>query len=41
MIAYKRIDPNTVVAPTKRTLTQTGKNAAGQDVNNLVVYEKQ
>ena len=60
MIAYKRIDPNTVEAPTKlkgrpaamnrivvskdgktRTLTQTGKNAAGQDVNNLVVYEKQ
>jgi hypothetical protein len=60
MIAYKRIDANTVEATTKlkgkvtgttrvvvskdgktRTLTQTGKNAAGQDVNNLVVYEKQ
>jgi len=24
-----------------RTLTQTGKNAKGQDVNNLVVYERQ
>jgi hypothetical protein len=24
-----------------RTLTQTGKNAAGHDVNNVVVYEKQ
>ena len=24
-----------------RTLTQTGKNAAGQNVNNLLVYEKQ
>jgi hypothetical protein len=60
MIAYKRIDANTVEATTKlkgksagmtkivvskdgkiRTLTQTGKNAAGQDVNNLLVYEKQ
>ena len=24
-----------------RTLTQTGKNAKGQDVNNVVVYDKQ
>ena len=24
-----------------RTLTQTGKNAAGQTVNNVLVYEKQ
>jgi hypothetical protein len=24
-----------------RTLTQTGKNALGQDVNNLLVYDKQ
>lgn len=24
-----------------RTLTQTGKNAQGQDVNNLLVFEKQ
>jgi hypothetical protein len=60
MIAYKRIDANTVEATTKlkgkatgmtkivvskdgktRTLTQTGKNAAGQDINNLLVFEKQ
>ena len=60
MLAYKRIDANTMEATTKlkgkvigttrivvskdgktRTLTQTGKNAAGQTVNNLVVYEKQ
>ena len=24
-----------------RTSTQTGKNAQGQDVNNVVIYEKQ
>ena len=24
-----------------RTLTQSGKNAAGQDINNVLVYEKQ
>ena len=24
-----------------RTLTQTGKNAKGQDINNVIVYEKQ
>ena len=24
-----------------RTLTQTGKNAAGQDFNHLLVYQKQ
>jgi hypothetical protein len=60
MIAYKRIDANTVEATTQwkgtvtghtrvvvspdgktRTLTQTGKNAKGQDMNNLLVYEKQ
>ena len=60
MIAYKRIDANSVEATTKlkgkaagltrivvskdgktRTLTQTGKNAGGQDVNNLAVYERQ
>jgi len=60
MIAYKRIDANTVEATTTlngkpaqttkvvvskdgktRTLTQTGKNAKGQDVNNVVVYDKQ
>ena len=60
MLAYKRIDANTVEATTQlngkvmgtsrivvsadgktRTLTQTGKNAKGQDVHNTVVYEKQ
>jgi hypothetical protein len=60
MIAYKRIDANTVDATTQmmgkptghtkvvvskdgktRALTQTGKNAKGQDVNNVLVYEKQ
>ena len=24
-----------------RTLYQTGKNAAGQEINNVLVYEKQ
>jgi hypothetical protein len=60
MIAYKRIDANTVEATTQwkgtvtghtkivvstdgktRTLTQTGKNAKGQVINNVLVYEKQ
>ena len=60
MLAYKRIDANTVEATTTlngkpsqtttivvsadgktRTLTQTGKDAKGQTVNNVVVYEKQ
>src|SRR5260221_7785840 len=60
MLAYKRIDANTLESTTKlkgkvmgtttivvsadgktRTLTQTGKNAKGQDVKNLLVYEKQ
>ncbi len=60
MLAYKRIDANTVEATTQlmgkvtghtrvvvskdgktRTLTQTGKNAKGQDINNVAVYEKQ
>jgi hypothetical protein len=60
MIAYKRINANTVEATTQlggkvtgatkivvsadgktRTLTQTGKNAKGQTVNNVVVLEKQ
>jgi hypothetical protein len=60
MIAYKRIDANTVEATTQlggkvtgktrivvsadgktRTLTQTGKNAKGQDVHNTIVYDKQ
>jgi hypothetical protein len=60
MIAYKRIDANTVEATTQlagkvtgttkvvvsadgktRTLTQTGKNAKGQTINNVLVYEKQ
>jgi hypothetical protein len=60
MIAYKRIDANTIEATTQwkgkvtghttavvskdgktRTLTQTGKNAKGQDINNVLVYEKQ
>ena len=60
MLAYKRIDANTVEATTQlngkpagktkvvvsadgktRTLTQTGKNAKGQTVNNVLVYDKQ
>ena len=60
MIAYKRIDANTIEATTKmkgkvtlkvkvvvsadsktRTLTQTGTDAQGKPVNNLVVYDKQ
>jgi hypothetical protein len=60
MIAYKRVDPNTIEATTQlkgkemghstavvsmdgktRTLTQKGKNAKGEDVSNVVVYEKQ
>jgi hypothetical protein len=60
MLAYKRIDANTVEASTQlkgkatgttkivvsadgktRTLTQTGKNAKGQTVNNVLVYDKQ
>lgn len=60
MLAYKRIDANTVEATTQlngkvtgtsrivvsadgktRTLTQTGKNAKGQDIHNTIVYEKQ
>jgi hypothetical protein len=60
MIAYKRIDANTIEATTQwmgavtshatavvstdgktRTLTQTGKNAKGQVINNVIVYEKQ
>jgi hypothetical protein len=60
MLAYKRIDANTVEATTQlkgkaaqttkvvvsadgktRTLTQTGKDAKGQTVNNVVVYDKQ
>ncbi len=60
MIAYKRIDANTIEATTQwmskvtghtkavvsadgktRTLTQTGKNSKGQDINNVLVYEKQ
>jgi hypothetical protein len=60
MIAYKRIDANTIEATTQRkgavtghskavvsadgktrTLTQTGKNAKGQDINNVLVYERQ
>ena len=60
MLAYKRIDANTVESTTQlngkpaliakivvsadgktRTLTQTGKNAKGQTVKNVVVYEKQ
>ena len=59
MLAYKRIDANTVEALTQRagkqtgktvivvskdgktrTLTQTGTNAKGEKINNLVVYEK-
>ena len=60
MLAYKRIDANTVESTTQlkgkpaltakivisadgktRTLTQTGKNAKGQAVKNVAVYEKQ
>ena len=60
MLAYKRIDANTVEATTTlngkpsqttkivvsangktRTLTQTGKDAKGQTVHNVVVYDKQ
>ena len=60
MLAYKRIDANTVEATTTlkgkpaqvtkivvsadgktRTLTQTGKNAKGETVNNVSVYDKQ
>ena len=60
MIAYKRVNANTVEATTQlggkvtgatkivvsadgktRTLTQTGKNAKGQTINNVVVLEKQ
>ena len=60
MLAYKRIDANTVEATTTlkgkpaqvtkivvsadgktRTLTQTGKNAKGETVKNVVVYDKQ
>ena len=60
MLAYKRIDANTVEATTQlngkvtgktrivvsadgktRTLTQTGKNANGQDIHNTIVYDKQ
>ena len=60
MLAYKRIDANTVESTTQfkgkptvrgtvvvsadgktRTLTQTGTNAKGQTVNNVVVYDKQ
>ena len=60
MLAYKRIDANTIESTTQfkgkpavsgtavvsadgktRTLTQTGKNAKGQTVNNVVVYDKQ
>lgn len=60
MLAYKRIDANTVEITTQlagkpmvtgkvvvskdgrtRTLTQTGRNAKGQTVNNVVVYDKQ
>jgi hypothetical protein len=60
MIAYKRIDANTVEATTQwmgkvtghtkvvvsadgktRTLTQSGKNSKGQDVNNVLVFDKQ
>ena len=58
MLAYKRIDANTVEATTQlngkpagttkvvvsadgktRTLTQTGKNAKGQTVHNVVVRQ--
>ena len=60
MLAYKRIDANTLEATTQwkgkvtgntkivvskdgktRTLTQTGKTAKGEDINNVLVYEKQ
>ena len=60
MLAYKRIDANTVEAVTQRagketgktvvvvskdgktrTLTQTGTNAKGEKINNLIVYDKQ
>lgn len=60
MIAYKRIDANTVEATTQwkgvvtgqtkvvvsadgktRTLTQTGKNAKGETVNNVIVFDRQ
>jgi len=60
MLAYKRIDANTVEAITQRagketgktvivvskdgktrTLTQTGTNAKGEKINNLIVYDKQ
>ena len=60
MLAYKRIDANTVEATTQwmgkvtghttivvskngktRTLTQTGKDPKGQDINNVIVYNKQ
>jgi len=60
MLAYKRVDANTVESTTQlkgketghtravvsadgktRTLTQTGKNAKGQDVHNTLVFEKQ
>jgi hypothetical protein len=60
MLAYKRINANTVEATTQlngkpgpttkivvsadgktRTLTQTGKNAKGQTMKNVVVYDKQ
>src|SRR6187397_3097077 len=59
MLAYKRIDANTVEAVTQRagketgktvvvvskdgktrTLTQTGTNAKGEKINNLIVYDK-
>ena len=60
MLAYKRIDANTVEAITQRagketgktvivvskdgktrTLTQTGTNAKGEKINNVIVYDKQ
>jgi hypothetical protein len=60
MLAYKRIDANTVESTTQlngkpaltakivvsadgktRTLTQTGKNAKGRTVHNVIVYDKQ
>ena len=60
MLAYKRIDANTVEASTTlkgkpsgstkivvsadgktRTLTQTGTNAKGETINNVIVYDKQ